>query len=398
MNGPAWPRWWRLLVVGAATIILCSCRSHDQLDPFAQQHATATQPDAGDSARTAPSSQPCLAGNTGDAAPTGSISGPPPLPFQVAGPWAPPGLSQPWPEDEYLRDGGDRGLPSAVARDWRVDGLEPEDTVAHFDTLEGDVVVEPSNTVYIYAPRFAAVRSVTGALLNQQVAAPADTITPLQVVRVDDLQTPESRLQNTQAVNQLGRKRASGFRTKFQDGIMAVTLMAEGFHDSFSGFENISVITHGVFEQADAPRLLEGVQAAITWTHNAAVQVVIEGMPALTVVGDARAQATFHATKIPTSPKLRVIKVASTAFAQPGDTVDFTIRFDNVGDALIGNVTIVDNLTTRLEYVPESGQASIEGQLFTERNEGQSLVLRFEVADPLPPGQGGILRFRCRVR
>ena len=38
-----------------------------------------------------------------------------------------------------------------------------------------------------------------------------------------------------------------------------------------------------------------------------------------------------------------------TQFANPGDEVDFTLRFDNVGNQPIGNVTIVDDLTGRLE-------------------------------------------------
>ena len=62
------------------------------------------------------------------------------------------------PPDEYICDGGDDGLPVGVRADWRVDGLEQEDTVAHYDTLDGRVVVQPSNRVCIYAPRFAAVR------------------------------------------------------------------------------------------------------------------------------------------------------------------------------------------------------------------------------------------------
>jgi hypothetical protein len=33
-----------------------------------------------------------------------------------------------------------------------------------------------------------------------------------------------------------------------------------------------------------------------------------------------------------------------------------------------------------------------------EPNEAGSLNLRFEILDPLKPGDGGIVRFRCRVR
>ncbi|MEK6237035.1 MAG: hypothetical protein N2C14_20190, partial [Planctomycetales bacterium] len=31
-------------------------------------------------------------------------------------------------------------------------------------------------------------------------------------------------------------------------------------------------------------------------------------------------------------------------------------------------------------------------------NEGDSLILRWELEEPLQPGQGGIIRFKCRVR
>jgi hypothetical protein len=30
--------------------------------------------------------------------------------------------------------------------------------------------------------------------------------------------------------------------------------------------------------------------------------------------------------------------------------------------------------------------------------EGDSVVVRCELTDPLKPGQGGVLRFKCRVR
>ena len=64
----------------------------------------------------------------------------------------------------------------------------------------------------------------------------------------------------------------------------------------------------------------------------------------------------------------------------------------------IGDVTIIDNLTTRLEYVPDTAQCSIPAAFSTQVNEGDSLVLRWEITDPLEPGEGGVIRFDCRVR
>ena len=91
-------------------------------------------------------------------------------------------------------------------------------------------------------------------------------------------------------------------------------------------------------------------------------------------------------------------KSASTDSALPGEEVEFTLRFDNVGDRVIGNVTIVDNLTTRLEYVADSQKSSVKADFSTQPNEGDSVVLRWEIAEPVQPGEGGVLQFRARVR
>ena len=107
---------------------------------------------------------------------------------------------------------------------------------------------------------------------------------------------------------------------------------------------------------------------------------------------------SLHVYSLAGKPRLRVCKIASRHEARPGEDVEFTIRFDNVGDQVIGNVTVIDNLTTRLEYVPDSAQCSLKAQFSTQPNEGGSLVIRCEITDPLKPGTGGVIRFRCRVR
>jgi uncharacterized repeat protein (TIGR01451 family) len=101
---------------------------------------------------------------------------------------------------------------------------------------------------------------------------------------------------------------------------------------------------------------------------------------------------------VPNHPCLRVIKTASTKTAKPGEIVEFTIRFDNVGDQTVKHVTLIDNLTTRLEYVPQTAASSRAAEFTTETNEGESLVLRWDFNDPLPAGAGGLVRFHCKVR
>ena len=59
----------------------------------------------------------------------------------------------------------------------------------------------------------------------------------------------------------------------------------------------------------------------------------------------------------------------------------FTLRFDNCGDQPIGNVVIVDSLSTRLEYVPDSAECSLDAKFSTQPNEGGS------AGGPLRAGQ-----------
>ena len=127
------------------------------------------------------------------------------------------------------------------------------------------------------------------------------------------------------------------------------------------------------------------------------MQIYLDNQAAGATVANQKPQETFTIGSAP-NPRLRVIKVASTPIAEPGDEVSFTIRFDNVGNQPIGSVQIVDSLTTRLEYVSGSAQCSRPAQFATQPNEGESLVVRCLLSDPLPPGKGGVFRFRCIVR
>jgi uncharacterized repeat protein (TIGR01451 family) len=315
----------------------------------------------------------------------------------IVGPWAPPGIEAPWPYDEYLRDGGDRDLPVQVLPDWHVHGMETEDTIAHYDTVDGLTVVEPSNRVYIYSPRFGAVRSVTGPYQEGQIEVSRGVDLPEHLVRYDLNQGPVTSMQKDQPIGEIGTKRATIYRVRTGDGAISLAVLPNSFQDFYLPFEDFRVIRQGMFEHAEKARLAQSIDAAIVWTHNQAVQVILDRVEAGIVTGDQRAEAVF-VVDTPGRDKLRVIKVASTPVARPGDYVDFTIRFDNVGDRVIGNVTIIDNLTPRLEYVPDSAQASVKGNFSTQNNEAGSLVLRWEVEDPLAVGAGGVVRFRCRVR
>jgi uncharacterized repeat protein (TIGR01451 family) len=93
-----------------------------------------------------------------------------------------------------------------------------------------------------------------------------------------------------------------------------------------------------------------------------------------------------------------LIKLASCGHALPGEEIEFTLRFDNIGDQVIGNVTIADNLSTRFEYIPNTARSSVDAEFLTMPNGNESSILRWEIKQPVQPGEGGVLRFRVRVR
>ena len=74
-------------------------------------------------------------------------------------------------------------------------------------------------------------------------------------------------------------------------------------------------------------------------------------------------------------------------------------QFDNVGEQKIGNVTIIDHLMPRLEYVPDSAQSTLNAAFNAqEQIPGESVVLRWEIRDELKVNEGGVIRFQARVR
>lgn len=327
-----------------------------------------------------------------------------PCPYAPLSPWVPPGKTQgcgnpqPWPDDEYLCDGGDRCLSAKVMPDWRVLGLDPEDTVAHFDTLDGETIVEPSNRVCIYAPRFSSVRKVSRIVEFDQRQLATAVHKPQAMVLTEDRLVPGVGTQNVAVDRQVGNMPPIAFESWQGTGILSSKLTPRGFDMGFKPYENVAAIRMGIIDSAEMPFLAKSIESAIPWTHNQAVQIILDRQAANVVAKDDSLGHVFQVDEPPPCPKLRIIKVASTQFAEPGDEVDFTLRYDNIGNETIGNVTVIDNLTTRLEYIPDSAQSSRDAQFFTQVNDAGSLVLRWEITDPLPVGQGGVVRFRTRVR
>ncbi|HMO12717.1 MAG TPA: hypothetical protein PKD64_15885 [Pirellulaceae bacterium] len=303
----------------------------------------------------------------------------------------------PW-RDEYLIDGGDRGLRVQVDAEWRINGLDTEDTIAHFDTLSGKRLIQPSNRVGIYAPRFRAVRKITNLV---------DTHSNLQMARIDDnmiLGRADSKefSSTTKQNEQLQRNRlatsANAFRNQTR-GVTADNILHLGvFDNKFRPFEDLAYIRYGEFSNNEKARLAEGIQRAANWSGDLEVLStvsslrLIEGKSVITFAEQISVKNQFD------QPTLQLVKIANKMAAEVGEELEFTLRFDNVGNQVIGNVTIVDNLTGRLQYVGGSGQCSLDAELIVEPNDAGSSSLRWEITNPLDIGKGGIIRFKCIVR
>jgi uncharacterized repeat protein (TIGR01451 family) len=387
-----WSRIWRLTIIALGMLILCSCRGPS--DPRAGLAANqrggypALPPEAysgAPAAQIVPVSQPGMELGV-------------PVPYTPQGPWQPPGTSGPWPEDEYVFDGGNAGPPIRVDKQRNVRGLEMEDTVAHFDTADGRTLVEPSNRVSLYCPRFSAVRQVVNVEIDQQRNRVAGVYAPTKAVAPRTSDQIGVNTQKLQPVGQFNTHPAELLRTRQFGGAVSVKLGPRLFDNSFKPYENVALVRQGTFIESEGAFLAKGIQAAVAWNHKQAPQIYLDRKMANAEVGSTKSQETYTIGAPPNNPRLRLVKVASTPFAEPGDEVSFTIRFDNVGNQPINHVAILDSLSTRLEYIADSAQCSVAAQFSTQPNEGDSVVLRCELNDPLRPGKGGVLRFRCRVR
>jgi uncharacterized repeat protein (TIGR01451 family) len=159
-----------------------------------------------------------------------------------------------------------------------------------------------------------------------------------------------------------------------------------------------SFLMQANLDGADLPLLAEGCQYSLAWLGNEGLRVRITAYPTVVNVGRMKASSVFTVKNENTDAALRVIKVASTDTAAPGETVEFTIRFDNIGTQPIGNVTVLDSLSGRLELIPETAKSSLPAGFAVELNAAGSLMLRWEITAPLEPLDFGIIQFRCRVR
>jgi uncharacterized repeat protein (TIGR01451 family) len=391
-NSPMMPNWFRRTLVIVAALLMCSCRAYGQ-DCLSCPAGGAC------SGEGCAVDGGCLNGScpTGDCANGNCANG-----NCLSGGCTQNGcpVCQPncfaGPGDEYLCDGGDGAYSTGVMRDGSLSGFHQEDTVATYTGCEGKTIVAPSSRVCIYAPRFASVRQVVypmGANQRTFVDAVGDLFGAAQA---DRTQVATTSLQNLALKGQVLPLPPGLYKGRQQAGAAERLLAVAEIRGLVGPYVNLQLMHLGEVVMSEGPVIAKHSIAAVTWTGDQEVQVTISGQGASAVFSPKQPGLLYHVNE--GCPRLRLVKCASTDTALPGDEVEFTLRFDNVGDSVLEDLVIVDNLTTRLEYVDGSAKSSRDADFTTSRNDAGSLVLRWKLDGKLEAGQGGVLTFKCKVR
>ena len=301
--------------------------------------------------------------------------------------------------DEYLCDGGDRALPIHYDGFSR-NGLDTEDTAAEFKDHTGKSRVRPSNRVCIYAPRMSTVRTIS----RPHEGMALDEIARVgQSVGTDQVHTrlkASNHVKNEMSGRMLVRSRASGLESEqFQGNLSQVKRLV--IHEKLLNvYQDLTFVQFGKLEATDAARLNFGIQASLIWSREQNPVMSAKSEIAMTGIYEAHVATIvgIDDKKSDEPGKLRVVKLADKQTALPGDVVEFTIRYDNLGPNTVNQVRIVDNLTPRLAYVEDSATSDRDGRLVVQDNGEGSLVLTWELSKSLPPNTGGVVTFKARIR
>jgi uncharacterized repeat protein (TIGR01451 family) len=246
-----------------------------------------------------------------------------------------------------IPDGGDAGLPAGLDAQGRLRGLDPGDTVAVYADSCGWRHIAISNRICICVPRYLVIRTAIVPAAELALVAPF----------------------NAQAAKGQGVLLAGVPPLAWQQAESLVGLAAR---QRLSG----SVLVTG--------------PVVVGRVAGAEVVATLESPGGVTGV----CPKVVHTVERP----LCIIKWPDRNAAQIGDVLTFYLRYTNQGGLPITDVVVSDSLSARFEYVPGSARSDRDAVFTTQPNEAGSVIVRWEVAGALPPGQSGTVSFQVRIR
>ena len=300
--------------------------------------------------------------------------------------------------DEYLCDGGDRDYPIHYQDDQML-GLDSEDAAVEYRDDLGNRHVKPSSRVCVYAPRFAAVTSVTEPLEDVGGGRPMQTIAATVGTGLANREGTFAQHQRDATERLVTRARGSGLTNSAAADVVDRPIAIHGHVHTTTPVLDFAFLRTGVLKQSEEARLAESIQSAQVWTRDQNPVVIAKSEQAIELKSEFKElELVGQENRFKGQARLRVVKTADKKIAEPGDIVTFTIRYDNIGDREVHDVVIVDNLTPRLEYVDDSATSDRDGKLEIEDNGEGSLILKWVLEEPLKGRSGGVVTFQAIVR
>lgn len=257
------------------------------------------------------------------------------------------------PMEELLQDGGDVGLRIGIGPGGRLGNVDVTDTAIEY-TAGRTHRAAVSNRICLFAPRFPILRQELSPA-GYDVALP-----PL--------------LQASAAAPALERIRREAKPIEKVD----VVMLTRNFY-----------VLRGTQTRVG----LEGMDNVV----GPIIHAQVEGIAVRGTVIEPDGLTQYRDQCKPDQP-LVLIKSADPREARPGDIVTFTIKYVNYGSRAARDIVVADSLASRLEYVPGSSRGDRPSVFTMQANTAGSMVLRWQVAGEIPPGQSGLIQFQAKVR
>jgi uncharacterized repeat protein (TIGR01451 family) len=249
--------------------------------------------------------------------------------------------------EEVLKDGGDSDVPVYFDKTGQLSGVNPTDTAAEYVTYLGQRRVAISNRVCVVAPRYTLVRNLTPLSIAAGVREASRVATAVPTQKLDLRQ--KNRVKRQVEETELLRRRE---RPMADIGVQKVGRIRE-------------LVALAATQAPLAP-------------HDVSGRLIKQEFA-------------------PDRP-LVIEKWVSSDVARGGDVLTYTILYKNVGGQPLRDIAIVDSLSSRLEYLAGTAASDRDAVFISQENEVGSLILRWEVKDPLPPGAQGVVKFQAKVR
>jgi uncharacterized repeat protein (TIGR01451 family) len=317
-----------------------------------------------------------------------------PRPYGSLEPAMPPWEIYP---DEYLLDGGDRGLPVHETSAQR-EGLDSEDAVAEFVDSTGRPHILPTNRVAIYSPRFGNVGTSTGIESGTTITTLISAVDARRQEGLRSRTAVSDHEQRLPSQSMRVRSRADGFENQQREaGAHQTTLLSQNF-DLSGTIEDVQNIKAPEMRQALRAKIAKARQAAITWSRNEypVITASLSAVHQITVKFVAAEMVGVEDRRKP--GRLEIVKLADRQTAAPGEVVTFRIEYENIGDLPLTDVKVIDNLTPRLGYVADTGASSRAANLEVTDNGEGSAILTWKLSEPLPGKSKGWVTFKATVR